>query len=82
MVVVVPVVVIMDATRPVAEAAIGVVIFMLARRSSTGGVRLKNPASRCSRTPHRVNPSKNKFFSDAPQKRDFTTLRSTIAKMR
>jgi hypothetical protein len=80
-VVVVPVVVIMDATRPVAEAAIGVVI-MLARRSSTGGVRLKNPASRCSRTPHRVNPSKNKFLTDAPQKRDFTTLRSPIARMR
>lgn len=81
MVVVVPVVVIMDATRPVAEAAIWVVI-MLARRSSTGGVRLKNPASRCSRTPHRVNPSKNKFFPDAPQKRDFTTLRPSSAKMR
>ncbi|MNY00547.1 hypothetical protein D3C86_1330460 [compost metagenome] len=79
--VVVPVVVIVDATKPVAEAAIWVVI-MLARRSSTGGVRLKNPASRCSRTPHRVNPSKNKFFPDAPQKRDFTTLRSPIAKMR
>ena len=38
--VVVPVVVITDAKRPVAEAAIRVVI-MLARRSSTGGVRLK-----------------------------------------
>jgi len=81
MVVVVPVVVIMDATRPVAEAAIGVVI-MLARRSSTGGVRLKNPASRCSRTPHRVNPSKNKFFADAPQKRDFTATRPMFVEMR
>ena len=81
MVVVVPVVVIMDATRPVAEAAIWAVI-MLARRSSTGGVRLKNPASRCSRTPHRVNPLKNKFFLEEPQKRDFTSLRPPNAKMR
>jgi len=38
--VVVPVVVMADAKRPVAEAAI-VVVFMLARRSGTGGVRLK-----------------------------------------
>jgi len=38
--VVVPVVVIMDAKRPVAEAAIRVII-MLAKWSSTGGVRLK-----------------------------------------
>jgi len=38
--VVVPVVVIMDAKRPVAAAAIRVII-MLARWSSTGGVRLK-----------------------------------------
>ena len=38
--VVVPVVVIMDAKRPVAAAAIRVII-MLANWSSTGGVRLK-----------------------------------------
>jgi len=81
MVVVVPVVVIMDATRPVADAARRVV-FMLARRSSTGGVRLKNPASRCSRTSHRVNPSKNKFFPETPQKRDFTATRPTAVEMR
>ncbi|WP_218650543.1 hypothetical protein, partial [Brevundimonas sp. P7753] len=43
---------------------------------------VENLASRCSRTPHRVNPSKNKFFPDAPQKRDFTTLRPSSAKMR
>ena len=80
MVVVVPVVVIMDATRPVAEAAIWVVI-MLARRSSTGGVRLKNPASRCSRTPHRVNPLKNKFFPEEPQKRDLTATQPSTIEM-
>ena len=79
--VVVPVVVIVDATKPVAEAAIWVVI-MLARRSSTGGVRLKILLQGWCTTPHRVNPSKNKFFPDAPQKRDFTTLRPPIAKMR
>jgi len=70
--VVVPVVVIVDTTRLVAEAARRVVI-MLARRSSTGGVQLKNRSSRCSTTPHRVNPQKNNFCSKWLQKRDFTT---------
>ena len=67
MVVVVPVVVIMDATRPVAEAAIWVVI-MLARRSSTGGVRLKIlpqgvPGPRTASTPRRTNFSRTRHKS-------------------
>ncbi|MGH7027494.1 hypothetical protein [Brevundimonas sp.] len=57
--VVVPVVVIMDAKRPVAEAAIRVII-MLAKWSSTGGVRLKIvpqgvPRPRTASTPKRTN---------------------------
>ena len=57
--VVVPVVVIMDAKRPVAEAAIRVII-MLAKWSSTGGVRLKIvpqgvPRPRIASTPKRTN---------------------------
>ena len=61
--VVVPVVVIMDAKRPVAEAAIRVII-MLAKWSSTGGVRLKIvpqgvPRPRIASTPKRTNFSRN-----------------------
>jgi len=57
--VVVPVVVIMDAKRPVAAAAIRVII-MLAKWSSTGGVRLKIvpqgvPRPRTASTPKRTN---------------------------
>jgi hypothetical protein len=57
--VVVPVVVIMDAKRPVAATAIRVII-MLAKWSSTGGVRLKIvpqgvPRPRTASTPKRTN---------------------------
>ena len=61
--VVVPVVVIMDAKRPVAEAAIRVII-MLAKWSSTGGVRFKIlpqgvPRPRTASTPKRTNFSRS-----------------------
>ena len=60
--VVVPVVVIMDAKRPVAATAIRVII-MLAKWSSTGGVRLKIvpqgvPRPRTASTPKRTNFSR------------------------
>lgn len=71
MVVVVPVVIV-DATKPVAEAARRVVI-MLARRSSTGGVRLKILSQGWCTTPRRVKPRKNNFFPNGRQKRVFTT---------
>ena len=59
--VVVPVVVIVDATKPVAEAAIWVVI-MLARRSSTGGVRLKILSQRVVHDPASRQAPKEQFF--------------------
>jgi len=69
MVVVVPVVIV-DATRPVAEAAIRVVI-MLARRSSTGGVRLKILSQRVVHDPASRQAPKEQFFPERAQKARF-----------
>ena len=79
--VVVPVVVIVDATKPVAEAAIWVVI-MLARRSSTGGVRLKILLQGWCTTPHRVKPRKNNFFANGRRQRVFTDFWPPTTQMR